>query len=219
MGLCNPNDNSSYIVKYMNLMGRAGLIRVILHLAGANYKNEFITMDQVAANRSAFPFGHLPVLVETRPDGTTFELAEAIAIEHYLAEKFGILGSTPQDAALYKSVGLNIYFELYVYCFASPTPIQEQIADPSSDFNTKALPHFIKCHEGWLNRNGNNGHYFGSGLTYPDLVMMNWARLLEAFGVKLDEKSPIKKLTVTLAAMEEWKGEYENFHPFNVIEQ
>ncbi|KAG0309767.1 hypothetical protein BGZ98_008224 [Dissophora globulifera] len=218
MTLGSVGDTSTYVVKYMPLMGRAGLTRVILHLAGANYKNEFISMEQIAADKSMAPFGHLPVLVETRPDGTAFELAEAIAIEHYLAEKFGLLGSTPQDAALYKSVALNIYFELYLPCFASPIPIQDQIADKASDFNTKMLPHFIKTHEGWLNKNGNNGHYFGNELSYPDLAMLNWARLLEGLGVTLDESSPIRKLVATVAAMDEWKGEYDNFHPFKSIE-
>jgi len=54
---------------------------MLLRLAGANYKNEFVTMPDVAANRADYPFGHVPVLVEHRADGTTFELGEAIAIE------------------------------------------------------------------------------------------------------------------------------------------
>ncbi|KAF9918674.1 hypothetical protein BX616_006757 [Lobosporangium transversale] len=218
MPFLEPNDNSTYVVKYMNLMGRAGVIRVLLHLAGANYKNEFITMDQVAADKSAFPFGHLPVLVEHRTDGTTFELAESLAIEHYLAEKFGLLGSTPQEAATYKSVAFNIYMELYVYCFASSIPIHEQIADSASEFNVKALPNFLSSHERWLNKNGNNGHYFGNTLSYPDLVMLNWVRLLSMFGIKLDEKSPIRKLEQTIKALPQWKGQYEKFHPTSTIE-
>ncbi|KAG0031477.1 hypothetical protein BGZ83_004587, partial [Gryganskiella cystojenkinii] len=56
------------------------LIRMLLHLVGATYKNEFITTD-VASNRADYPFGHVPVLIEHRADGTTFELGEAIAIE------------------------------------------------------------------------------------------------------------------------------------------
>ena len=58
-----------------------GLSRAMLHLKGAKYTNEFVTADDVAANRAAFPFGHVPVLIETKPDGTVFELGESIAIE------------------------------------------------------------------------------------------------------------------------------------------
>lgn len=53
----------------------------MLHLSGAKYTNEFVTAEQVAADRSAFPFGKVPVLVVSRPDGTSFEFGESIAIE------------------------------------------------------------------------------------------------------------------------------------------
>ncbi|KAG0251407.1 hypothetical protein BG011_007625 [Mortierella polycephala] len=218
MTLQHKNDTSTYVVKYMNLMGRAGLIRVILHLCGANYKNEFVTLDQIAANRADYPFGHVPVLIETRADGTTFELAEAIAIEQYLADKFGLLGSNPQEAALYRSVALNIYLELFTHCFSTILPIQEAIKDPKSAFNTQVLPQFIATHERWLNKNGNNGHYFGDRLTLPDLVLLNWMRVLEGQGVQFKESSPIKKVEQTVKAMEEWKGQYDAYHPFNSIE-
>ncbi|KAG0201410.1 hypothetical protein BGX28_005767 [Mortierella sp. GBA30] len=209
-------DDSTYVVKYMNLMGRAGLTRAILHLAGAKYTNEFVTMDEVAANRAAYPFGHVPVLIEHCPDGTTFELGEAKEIEQYLAEKFGLLGSNPKEAAIYKSVAINIYLELYPHVFGATVPFNETVQDPESNFNAKALPQFIACHERWLNKNGNNGHYFGDSLSYPDLVLLNWVRLLEAMGVTFEETSPIKKLVKTMSEMKEWQGKYEYFHPMKM---
>ncbi|KAG0225202.1 hypothetical protein B0O80DRAFT_428676 [Mortierella sp. GBAus27b] len=219
MTIRNPNDGSTYVVKYMNIMGRAGVIRVILHLGGAEYKNEFIQMESVKDHRGDYPFGQVPVLVETKPDGTRFELGESLAIQHYLAEKFGLLGSNPQEAALYKSIGFNIYFELYNHCFASRIPIQEAIADPTSEFRTKALPQFLQCHEGWLRKNGDNGYYFGNSLTYPDLVLLNWVRLMASLGYQIDKESPIKKLEDTLKELPEWNGKYDDFSPvstFNV---
>lgn len=53
----------------------------MLHLAGAPYKNELIQLESVKDHRSGYPFGHVPVLVETQADGKTFELGEALAIE------------------------------------------------------------------------------------------------------------------------------------------
>jgi hypothetical protein len=50
-------------------------------LKGAQYTNEIVTLEDVAANRADYAFGHIPVLVETKPDGTKFELGESIAIE------------------------------------------------------------------------------------------------------------------------------------------
>ncbi|KAG0215376.1 hypothetical protein BGX33_001225 [Mortierella sp. NVP41] len=211
-------SESTFVVKYIKANGRAGTIRQMLHLTGAKYTNEFVTLEEVGANRAAFPFGHVPVLVETKPDGSTFELGESLAIEQYLAEKLGLLGSTPEEAALCKSIAFNIYFELYNHCFAGKVPIQEAVADPNSEFNTKALPEFIACHEHWLNKNGNNGHYFGEKLTYPDLSMLHWTRLVQGLGVKLDEKSPLKKLEATIQALPEWQGKFDLFHPFGAVE-
>ncbi|KAG0202266.1 hypothetical protein BGX33_009803 [Mortierella sp. NVP41] len=217
--MTNPTTTeSTFVVKYMNLMGRAGIVRVLLHLSGQKYTNKFVAIDSVANDRSAYPFGHVPVLIETMPDGSTFELGETLAIEQYLAEKFGLLGTTPQEAAIRKSVALNIYLELYNACFGSATPIQQLIADPTSEFMKKTLPHFITTHERWLNKNGNNGYYFGDKLSYPDLVLLNWTRVLEGLGIKFEEKSPIKKAEATMKALDAWKGQYESFHPFRMID-
>ncbi|KAG0296164.1 hypothetical protein BGZ96_010067 [Linnemannia gamsii] len=209
---------STFVVKYMNLMGRAGIVRVLLHLSGHECTNEFVTLDSVADNRALYPFGHVPVLIETLPDGSTFELGETLAIEQYLAEKFGLLGATPQEAAIRRSVALNIYLELYAPCFSSTTPIQQVIADPSSEFMTKTLPQFIATHERWLNKNGNNGYYFGDKLSYPDLVLLNWIRVLEGMGVKFEEQSPLKQLEKTVKGLDSWKGQYDDYHPFSMIE-
>ncbi|KAF9946685.1 hypothetical protein BGZ72_000124 [Mortierella alpina] len=219
MTLTNHTDSTTYVVKYMNAMGRACASRAMLHLSGAKYTNEFVTAEQVAADRAAFPFGKVPVLIVNHPDGTTLELGESIAIEHYLAEKLGFLSSNVDEAARMKSVAFNIYFELYNHCFAGKIPIQEAVQDPESEFNTKALPQFIASHERWLNENGNNGHYFGNELSYPDIALCNWVKIMQGLGVtQVKETSPIKKVEQTVKALEAWKGQYDNFHPFGSID-
>jgi hypothetical protein len=135
-----------------------------------------------------------------------------------LAEKFGLLGTTPQEIATRRSVALNIYLELYAPCFNSTTPIQQVIADPASEFMSKTIPHFIATHERWLDKTGNNGYYFGDELAYPHVVLLNWIRVLEGMGIKFEENSPLKKLEKTVKELEAWKGQYDTFHPFSMIE-
>lgn len=53
----------------------------MLHLKGVKYTNKVITAEEVAADRAALPFGQVPVLIETKADGTTLELGESLAIE------------------------------------------------------------------------------------------------------------------------------------------
>ncbi|KAG0336492.1 hypothetical protein BG004_008051, partial [Podila humilis] len=210
-------DNNTYVVKYMHSVGRTCIARIMLQLAGANHTSVFVTEAQVAADRAATPFGKVPVLTVTHPDGSSFELAESIAIEHYLAERLGFLSSDVDEAARMKSVALNVYFELYNHCFAGKIPINEAIADPTSEFNTKALPDFIAAHERWLTKNGSNGHYFGDQLTYPDIALCNWIRIMAGLGVQIKEDSPIKKLEQTVKAYKGWNGQYDVLHPFGVL--
>ncbi|KAF9316366.1 hypothetical protein BG003_002049 [Podila horticola] len=207
------DSHSTFIVKYLPLIGRAGVIHAILHLSGAEYKTEHVSREEIAAHREKFPFGHVPVLIETLPDGSTFELGEAIAIEHYLAEKYSLLGSTPQESARIKSVATNIYLELADNLFSADA------AAKRAEFEREVLPRFTLCHERWLEQNGNNGHYFGDKLTYADLVLLNWLRVMSMVGVTIEESSPLKKVEKVLSELPEWKGKYEYYHPFNSLEK
>ena len=53
----------------------------MLHLKDIKYTNKVITAAEVAADRAALPFGQVPVLIETKADGTILELGESLAIE------------------------------------------------------------------------------------------------------------------------------------------
>ncbi|KAG0224662.1 hypothetical protein BGW42_004959 [Actinomortierella wolfii] len=215
--LASP-DTSSYVVTYLPLMGRSGLIRVMLHLAGAKITHRVETFDSIKANRSQFPYGRVPVLEETMEDGTKFVLAEAIAIEHYLAEKYGLLAPIdnpdPRLSAKIKSVALNTYLELNFNIF---DPVFQKNEEQQAKFRTEILPLWVANHERLLRNNGNNGHYFGDRLTLADLTVLNWLRVMEAMGIdlKLSDDSPLRKLEATLKTMPEWGGQYDYFHPFN----
>ncbi|KAF9979000.1 hypothetical protein BGZ73_007887 [Actinomortierella ambigua] len=210
-------DKSSYVVTYLPLMGRSGLIRVLLHLAGAKVTHKVETYESVKEDRSKFPYGRVPVLEETQPDGSKFVLAEAIAIEQYLAEKYGLLsplGEAPdlQLAAKIKSVALNTYLELSSNLF---DPLFQKSDEQQEKFRNEILPLWITNHERLLRENGNNGHYFGDRLTLADLTVLNWLRVMDTMGIKMADDSPLKKLEETLKALPEWRGQYDYFHPFN----
>ncbi|KAG0342747.1 hypothetical protein BG000_001607 [Podila horticola] len=183
------------------------------HKVRNNYKTEYVSREEIAAHREKFPFGHVPVLIETLPNGSTFELGEAIAIEHYLAEKYSLFGSTPQESARIKSVATNIYLELADNLFSADA------AAKRAEFEREVLPRFTLCHERWLEQNGNNGHYFGDKLTYADLVLLNWLRVMSMVGITIEESSPLKKVEKVLSELPEWKGKYEYYHPFNALEK
>ncbi|KAI9241301.1 MAG: hypothetical protein BYD32DRAFT_457964 [Podila humilis] len=200
------DSHSTFVIKYLPLIGRAGVIHSILHLSGAEYKNEFVAKDEIAAHREKFPFGHVPVLIEP------FLMDRPLNL-HYLAEKYNLFGSTPQETALIKSVATNIYLELADNLFS------KDAAAKRSEFESEVLPRFTLCHERWLDQNGNNGHYFGDRLTYADLVLVNWLRVMSKMGITIDESSSLKKVEKKLSELPEWRGKYEYYHPFNSLEE
>ncbi|KAI1320109.1 hypothetical protein EDD11_002081 [Mortierella claussenii] len=114
----------------------------------------------------------------------------------YPADKLGLLDSAPRRSRAHTSqwLALNIYFELYHSCLRRPIPVLKQAADPTSEFMTKALSNFIKVHKAWLNKNGNNGLYFGQELTYSDLKLLNRVQVPGTRGVSFSESRSINKL-------------------------
>lgn len=49
-------------------------------------------------------------------------------------------------------------------------------------------------------------------------MLLNWIRVLEGMGVKFDVNSPLKKLEDTMKGLDAWKGQYDAYHPFSMIE-
>ncbi|OMJ10138.1 putative glutathione S-transferase 7, partial [Smittium culicis] len=81
---------SSFEILYFPITGRVQTARTILSLANANWKN---VVPDWPAIKESLPFGRLPLLTETAPDGSKYELVESTAIDRYLARKFGYLPS------------------------------------------------------------------------------------------------------------------------------
>ncbi|KAI8321837.1 hypothetical protein GQ54DRAFT_304504 [Martensiomyces pterosporus] len=79
----------SYVIRYFDTLGLAETSRYLLTAAKVNWTEENPEWPQEKPNQ---PFGRLPVLVETSPEGgEPFILSESLTIERYLARKYGFL--------------------------------------------------------------------------------------------------------------------------------
>lgn len=98
-----------YKLSYFPKRGAAELAREIFAVAGVDYEDERIPMDQWPdRTRGRFfsyfqflgmPFGHIPVLEVDEQ-----QLAQTAAIVRYLSRQFGLVGKTPFEEALVDSL-------------------------------------------------------------------------------------------------------------------
>ncbi|KAI8994437.1 glutathione S-transferase, partial [Gaertneriomyces semiglobifer] len=158
-----------YSVFYWKVPALADCIRLLLELGGATYENTHPTVGDWPQEKETTPYGHVPVLTETRSDGTKFVLAESHAIERYLAKTFLYHGSTPHETAT-----IEQHHESWIECldamrvgvFKLPT---DKRPAAIKKFMEDFVPRFLKRHERMLEKKSKAGYYVSDKLTLPDL--------------------------------------------------
>ncbi|KAJ3031270.1 hypothetical protein HK097_005481 [Rhizophlyctis rosea] len=156
-----------YEIEYFPVPGRAEVARLILAAAGAEWSDKSVTWGEWNDKKDGTPFGQMPVLVEYKKDEETFRVAQAHTIERYLARKFGFAGSSEQDMAILDSIG-ELHTALYMFTRGAP-----EVERPAlkAKFLSTSLPTTYKFHQRFLQKNGDNGHYLGQSLTWPDIYL------------------------------------------------
>ncbi|KAJ1679569.1 hypothetical protein EV182_001782 [Spiromyces aspiralis] len=171
-----PVMSSSYEFYYFELEGLGEAIRNILRYAKADWKDVHPEWPQF---KPQTPFGVLPVLVETKPNGEKFTIGESQAIERYLASKYDLL---PKDASLealaiyeqYRSSLSNYILEFGQYVFRKDESKKQAVEDK--------VTILVEKHEEALAANGSNGHYYGDKITYLDIVAYTNFMILKKYG-------------------------------------
>ncbi|KAI9284725.1 hypothetical protein BC943DRAFT_361064 [Umbelopsis sp. AD052] len=205
--------SSHYDFFYFDRHGIALTGRSLLALGGFDWSNKF-PENWTEVEKAKTPFGRLPVLIETRADGSKFILAESNAINRYLARKsgLGLLGSNEDEAAL-----IDQYYESWGEIVAKGGRIRrlrdlepEKYAEQFETFKeTVAIPILLR-HEEALIKNG-TGYYVGDKLS---LVDVHATCLITAFGplLSIEEKYPhLWKLAENVRSLEPVKAEVERY--------
>jgi len=89
-----------FTITYGAGTGLAEVARVILATAGQPFENDVFDRDAFPQLKHKFLFGQVPQLTVTQDDGSKFVLVQSTAIARYLANRFGLAGSTPEEVAL-----------------------------------------------------------------------------------------------------------------------
>ncbi|KAJ1676046.1 transferase activity protein [Spiromyces aspiralis] len=188
--------SSSYELYYFDLEGLGEPIRNILRYVKADWKDIHPEWPQFKPHT---PFGVLPVLVETKPNGEKFTISESQVIERYLASKYDLL---PKDASpevlftyeQYRGSLSNYFISFGQYAYFNDESKKQVVEDKVTILAEK--------HEKALADNGSNGHYYGDKITYLDIVAYTNFMMLKRHGfghLLAPEKVPsINKLIETI---------------------
>lgn len=109
-----------YTITYFEERGRAELSRLICEEAGFAYENSFVTEENFAEKKKAFPFHQVPgiyqtifshdIVLERKLDDLV--IAQSLAMARYLAGKANLLPTNLEDKAI-----ADMYLDSIAVCF------------------------------------------------------------------------------------------------------
>ncbi|KAF9428710.1 hypothetical protein BGZ94_001361 [Podila epigama] len=166
------DPNKSFTLIYLTLASVGATARDLLAYGKANWKCESIDLEDWKKTKFATPLSYLPVLNITSSTGKEVHLAEAIVIDSYLAEEFGLLGDNKYEELMIKSFNSSIHF-LIERSFRVLTQKETAPQQGLDNFINYPLAKFIHDHEFHLRNNGSNGHYVGNKLSLADIHLVN----------------------------------------------
>ncbi|KAF9428711.1 hypothetical protein BGZ94_001362 [Podila epigama] len=162
------DPNKSFTLIYWPLASVGATCRDLLAYGKANWKCEYASEEAWKNKEFATPLSFLPVLKITSSTGKEVHLAEAMVIDSYLAEEFGLLGDNKYEELIIKSFNSSIHFLIertFRVLGQKGTTAQEGL----DNFMNITIARFIHDHEYHLRNNGSNGHYVGNKVCYATL--------------------------------------------------
>ncbi|GJJ76151.1 hypothetical protein EMPS_08510 [Entomortierella parvispora] len=218
--------DSKFEVHYFGFHALAGTTRSILAVAGADFKSAIPAEGTWAAEHKAkAPFGYMPLLRETSPDGKhTLLISESEAIERYLARKFGLLGKNGYEELIinqFVSSNSGMAMNLVQKFFIVRDNAELQAANKAKLLEGP-IPSWIAAHEKHLRENpaavakglkDGNGHYVGETFSLADVKMaglVDMVRVVTGDDMVSKEKTPamwkVKEAMEASPSVKAWKA-------------
>ncbi|GMR36255.1 hypothetical protein PMAYCL1PPCAC_06450, partial [Pristionchus mayeri] len=160
------NMKVHYKLTYFYIRGRGEPIRMLFHLAGVQFEDKRLQLEDWPKLKNSTPFGSLPML-----EFDNQQLGQSQAITRYLATRFGLSGRTPMEEAQVDALAdcivdfLNAIDEFHLVAVGlvsgSKGELYERVFTPAKD---KLLMIMKKQ----LKKNG-SGWLVGNSITSVDL--------------------------------------------------
>ncbi|KAL1925197.1 uncharacterized protein VTP21DRAFT_80 [Calcarisporiella thermophila] len=172
-------SQTKYEVFYFKRAALSQPFITILEIVNADYT--FRQVQDWNTEKATTPFGHLPVLYVTKPDGTRYEFAESQTISRYIGREYGLMGNTNEETALVEMV-MDSVLEL-VLCMVTHYFFQEdeEKKEAGKKLVIENAHKLLPYHERLIKKFGGNGHYLDNKLTVADIHMFSLLIKLQKF--------------------------------------
>ncbi|KAG2184557.1 hypothetical protein INT43_000466 [Umbelopsis isabellina] len=206
------SSSSSYELYYLETHGLGLLARILLSMGGFEWSDMF--PKNWSEEKATTPLGKLPVLTETRADGTKFVLAESSAIYSYIARKAKLHGDTEEESALidqfYSSWYSTVVSGRQSRNLRESNP--EQYKVEYSKYLEKELRPTLAKHEQHL-ASTSSGYYVGNKLSFVDIATKMAVDRINSHEVEITEQAypHIYKLVQEVSELEVVKEQLSRF--------
>jgi glutathione S-transferase len=163
---------ATYKLIYFNFRGRAEISRLLFSLANQNYEDKRIELEEWPEFKKHTPFEKLPIL-EVHEEGTTYTIAQSIAIARFLANRFNLAGRDELEKAQADMIIDQLTDILNVLVKVYNENKDDKLILALKEAVNEIVPNMLLPIESILlaNKNG-NGFLVGNSLTYADLRLM-----------------------------------------------
>jgi len=171
----------TYKLIYFNAIGRGETIRLLFKLAGVEFEDFRIELNQFSPEiKAQTPFGQLPVL---EVDGV--KLCQSNACARYLARKFNLAGKTELDQARADMI-IDCFEDIIKPMVAFFHSTDEEIkAKGKKIYVEEQMPAFLTMLEALLKENhGGDKFFVGDELTWVDLQFLAFNKWISHTGVE-----------------------------------
>ncbi|KAG0338971.1 hypothetical protein BG004_006990 [Podila humilis] len=167
--------NSKFEILYMACRARAELPRLMLEYVGAKYTSK--TPLNWPAGKDKTPFGVLPILYHTKPNGDVVEIPETDALTRYIARLFGLEGDNFDDQTtvdIAYSGSHNFYDILRENLWTKPDMHDKETVKIVFEKLEKIFDGLEKI----LVKNHSNGYFVKEKTTFADFCVYDWLNYL-----------------------------------------
>ncbi|CAD6195770.1 unnamed protein product [Caenorhabditis auriculariae] len=167
-----------YKLYYFESKGAAQAARDLFTLAGVEFEDIRYSDEEWGSHKHEMPFGQMPVL---EVDG--LQIPQSMAINRYLARKFGYAGKNPEEEALVDGFADQYYdfkgaIKTYYYVVAGwekgdVEKLEKEIMIPARDKFFALITKFLK--------KSKSGYLTNGGLTFADILIAEHILTMNGF--------------------------------------